>query len=98
VATGRLEFREPDEARFPALRIAREAGRQGPRASAALIVADEVAVARFLARTLAFGGIPAMLESAVERFGGGSQDPGLDELVELDREIRAAYSVAGDVA
>jgi len=98
VAIGRLEFRAPDEARFPALRIAREAGRQGPRASAALIVADEVAVARFLARTLAFGGIPAMLESAVERFSGGSQDPGLDELVELDREIRAAYSVAGDVA
>ncbi|HEX4935969.1 MAG TPA: 1-deoxy-D-xylulose-5-phosphate reductoisomerase, partial [Gemmatimonadaceae bacterium] len=26
VATGRLEFREPDETRFPALRIAREAG------------------------------------------------------------------------
>jgi 1-deoxy-D-xylulose-5-phosphate reductoisomerase len=98
VATGRLEFREPDESRFPALRIAREAGRRGPRASAALIVADEVAVARFLGRTLEFGGIPALLESAVEQFGGGSQDPGVDELVELDREIRAAYSVAGDVA
>jgi 1-deoxy-D-xylulose-5-phosphate reductoisomerase len=92
VATGRLEFREPDEGRFPALRIAREAGRIGPRASAALIVADEVAVARFLARTLAFDGIPRMLEAAVDRFGGGSQDPDLDELVELDREIRAAYS------
>src|SRR5205823_12279232 len=45
---GRLEFFAPDETRFPALRIAREAGRQGPRASAALIAADEVAVARFL--------------------------------------------------
>jgi 1-deoxy-D-xylulose-5-phosphate reductoisomerase len=98
VATGRLDFREPDESRFPALRIAREAGRHGPRASAALIVADEVAVARFLGRTLDFGGIPALLETAVERFGGGPQDPDVDELVELDREIRAAYSVAGDVA
>ena len=36
IATGRLDFRAPDETRFPALRIAREAGRRGPRASAAL--------------------------------------------------------------
>jgi 1-deoxy-D-xylulose-5-phosphate reductoisomerase len=92
IGTGRLDFRAPDEARFPALRIAREAGRMGARASAALIVADEVAVARFLARTLEFTGIPRLLEAAVMRFGSGSTAPGLDELVELDREIRAAYS------
>jgi 1-deoxy-D-xylulose-5-phosphate reductoisomerase len=92
IGTGRLEFRAPDETRFPALRIAREAGRMGPRASAALIVADEVAVARFLARTLEFTGIPRLLEAAVTRFGIGSQAPGLDELVALDREIRAAFS------
>ena len=44
VAAGSLDFRAPDETRFPALRIAREAGRMGPWASAALIAADEVAV------------------------------------------------------
>jgi 1-deoxy-D-xylulose-5-phosphate reductoisomerase len=92
IGTGRLEFRAPDETRFPALRIAREAGRSGPRASAALIVADEVAVARFLARTLEFTGIPRLLEAAVTRFGAGSDAPDLEELVTLDREIRAAYS------
>ena len=59
IAAGRLDFRAPDETRFPALRIAREAGRAGPRASAALIAADEVAVARFLDGTLGFTGIPA---------------------------------------
>ena len=68
-AIGRLDFRAPDEDRFPALRIAREAGRQGPRASAALIAADEVAVARFLDGTLSFTGIPSLLEAAVTRFG-----------------------------
>ena len=92
IGTGRLEFRAPDEARFPALRIAREAGRMGPRASAALIVADEVAVARFLARTLEFSGIPRLLEAAVLRFGTSAAAPDIEDLVALDREIRAAYS------
>ena len=48
IEAGRLDFRAPDERRFPALRIARDAGLIGSRASAALIAADEVAVARFL--------------------------------------------------
>jgi 1-deoxy-D-xylulose-5-phosphate reductoisomerase len=92
VATGRLEFRRPDEDRFPALRIARDAGRQGPRASAALIAADEVAVARFLRDDLPFAEIPVLLEAAVERFGRGDGEPAIDELIELDREVRAAYA------
>jgi 1-deoxy-D-xylulose-5-phosphate reductoisomerase len=89
---GRLDFRAPDEARFPALRIARDAGREGPRASAALIMADEVAVARFLARSLEFTGIPRLLEAAVTQFGGGQGEPGIDELVDLERAIRATFS------
>ena len=93
VATARLDFRAPDEARFPALRIAREAGRSGPRATAALIAADDVAVARFLDGSLDFPGIPRMLEDAVARFGtsGGAAEPDLDELVALDAEVRAAF-------
>ena len=93
LATARLDFRAPDPSRFPALRIAREAGRLGPRASAALIAADEVAVARFLDGTLDFTGIPALLEAAVERFGrDGSAEPDLDELVALDDAVRAAVA------
>ncbi len=93
VAAARLDFRAPDETRFPALRIAREAGRVGSRASAALIAADEVAVARFLDRTLDFNGIPRLLEAAVRRFGeGADQAPDVAALVALDREVRAAYA------
>jgi 1-deoxy-D-xylulose-5-phosphate reductoisomerase len=93
LATARLDFRAPDEARFPALRIAREAGRIGPRASAALIAADEVAVARFLDGTLSFTGIAALLESAVERFGtDGDPEPDLDGLVALDAQVRATFA------
>src|SRR6478735_1983791 len=92
-AAGRLEFRAPDETRFPALRIAREAGLLGQRATTALIAADEVAVARFLDGTLGFAEIPRLLESAVERFGGGAdQAPSLDELIGLDAEVRAAFA------
>ena len=92
IAAGRLDFRAPDETRFPALRIAREAGRLGPRASAALIAADEVAVARFLDGTLDFPGIPRLLEAAVERFGVGGGEPNLDGLLELDRTVREAFA------
>jgi 1-deoxy-D-xylulose-5-phosphate reductoisomerase len=96
LAAGRLEFRAPDDARFPALRIAREAGALGSRATAALIAADEVAVARFLAGTLDFPGIPRLLEDAVVRFGTGpGQAPGYDDLVALDLEVRAALNMPG---
>jgi 1-deoxy-D-xylulose-5-phosphate reductoisomerase len=98
VATAHLDFRAPDESRFPALRIARDAGRIGSRASAALIAADEVAVARFLDGTLDFPGIPRLLEAAVRRFGEGpDQAPDVDGLVALDCEVRAAFA-AGPVA
>jgi 1-deoxy-D-xylulose-5-phosphate reductoisomerase len=96
VAAGRLEFRAPDEVRFPALRIAREAGMLGSRATAALIAADEVAVARFLGGTLDFRGIPRLLQAAVARFGtGAGQAPGYDDLIALDHEVRAAFSAPG---
>jgi 1-deoxy-D-xylulose-5-phosphate reductoisomerase len=89
ISAGRLEFGAPDESRFPALRIAREAGQAGQRASAALISADEIAVDRFLSGSLDFNGIPRLLGAAVERFGSaGPAEPTLDQLVGLDAEVR----------
>ena len=86
-----LEFGRPDEARFPALRVAREAGAAGPRATATLMAADEVAVERFLAGTIDFPGIPRLVEAAVERFGAGSAEAELDvdAVIALDAEVRA---------
>ena len=93
IAAARLDFRAPDEHRFPALRIAREAGRSGPRASAALIAADDVAVHRFLDGTLSFDGIPRLLEAAVARFGGtGDPAPDVEGLIALDAEVRGAFA------
>ena len=93
VAAARLDFRAPDLDRFPALRIAREAGRVGQRATTALIAADEVAVGRFLDGSLGFADIPRLLAAAVEEFGDGpDQAPDLATLVALDAEVRAAYA------
>ena len=71
---GRLDFRAARRARGsrPSGSPARPGG-SGPRASAALIAADEVAVARFLDGTLDFPGIPRLLEAAVDALRDGSR-------------------------
>jgi len=53
-ALGQLTFEAPDEGRFPALAHARAAAEAGPRATAALNAANEVAVGEFLAGRLGF--------------------------------------------
>ena len=83
-----LTFERPDEERFPALALAREAGRRGSRASAALIAADEVAVGRFLAGSLDFPGITELCAQAVARVADGAARPQLAELLELDDSVR----------
>lgn len=88
-----LSFELPDTDKFPALEIGREAGRRGPRASAALIAADDVAVDRFMKGTLEFAGIAALCADAMNRFGSGDE-PQLEELIELDREVRVWASNA----
>lgn len=53
----RLEFEPPDEARFPALRLARQAVAAGGTFPAAFNAANEIAVERFLAGRLRFNAI-----------------------------------------
>jgi len=88
-----LRFMPADAGRFPALRVARAAAARGPRATATLIAADEVAVGRFLAGTLPFGGIVPLVENALDQFAGeggstADREPDLAELLELDRAVR----------
>ncbi len=83
-----MTFEAPDTKRFPALALARDAAAMGPRATAALICADEVAVARFLEGSLTLPGIHGLTSGAVQRFGAGPA-PDVDALVALDAEIRA---------
>ena len=65
IAQGRLDFAEPDQQRFPCLRLAREALTVGGTAMAALNAANEVAVQAFLDGQIAFTHIPAVIESVL---------------------------------
>jgi 1-deoxy-D-xylulose-5-phosphate reductoisomerase len=64
-----LQFSEPDVERFPALRVARNALRDGGAAPTILNAANEVAVAAFLAGRIGFLDIVDMVERALERVG-----------------------------
>jgi len=66
VATARLDFEAPDEARFPCLRLAREAVAAGGTAMAVCNAANEIAVAAFLDEKIRFTDIPAVIEQTLE--------------------------------
>ena len=63
----RLDFEQPDFARFPCLRLAYEAAAIGGAHCIALNAADEIAVDAFLRREIPFPGIPRTIEEVLER-------------------------------
>jgi 1-deoxy-D-xylulose-5-phosphate reductoisomerase len=67
--TGQLNFAEPDERRFPCLRLAREALRSGGCAPAILNAANEAAVAAFLELQMRFDQIPVLIEQVLGAIG-----------------------------
>jgi len=94
----RLDFEAPDLQRFPCLRLAYQAIEAGGVAPATLNAANEVAVAAFLQRKIAFTAIPEVIESVLDTLPGGRVDD-LDGLLAVDAEARrrAEQSVAGRV-
>ncbi len=87
-ALGQLTFESPDEGRFPATRLAREAAQAGGAAPAVLNAANEVAVARFLAGQLPFTRIAAVVEETLTRYSPPAPDA-LDAVLAVDAEARA---------
>jgi len=69
-AIGRLDFEAPDEIRFPALRLAREALAAGGRAPAILNAANEIAVEAFLDRRIGFLDIARIVEQVLSALAG----------------------------
>ena len=66
-ALGRLTFEAPDEERFPALALARQALQAGGAAPAVFNGANEVAARAFLDRKLGFLNIAAVVAETMER-------------------------------
>ncbi|SPO68277.1 1-deoxy-D-xylulose 5-phosphate reductoisomerase [Pseudomonas sp. JV241A] len=66
-AIARLDFKAPDEQRFPCLRLAREAAEAGNSAPAMLNAANEVAVEAFLQRRIRFPEIASMIEQVLDQ-------------------------------
>ncbi|KWV93408.1 1-deoxy-D-xylulose-5-phosphate reductoisomerase [Erythrobacter sp. YT30] len=86
-AIGELTFHAPDEERFPATRIAREAIQAGGAAPATLNAANEVAVAAFLDGQIAFTRITALAEEVLSRYSEPAP-ASLDDVLALDKDAR----------
>lgn len=95
-ALGQLTFEAPDEERFPALRLAREALQSGGGGPTILNAANEVAVEAFLGRRIGFLDIARVVEETLTTLPPSSAGS-LDELRAIDSEARrvAAEKAAG---
>src|SRR3954451_21902091 len=85
---GQLNFEEPDEERFPSLKLARHAGEVGGTLPAVLNAANEVAVDAFVNRRKSFTDI----SDTVARVIGAHrvvEHPGLEQILEADAWARA---------
>ena len=86
---GSLHFSAPDPARFPALRLAREAVAAGGTYTAALNGANEVAVQAFLDGRIRFSAIWRIVEEALAAHVSAPTASDLGEVFEADRWARA---------
>lgn len=94
VAAGRLEFESPDMQRFPCLRLAYQALREGDSAPVYLNAANEVAVDLFLKHEIAFTAIAQIVETVLTQLSA-MPVRSIEQIVAADRSARAAASEAG---
>lgn len=88
----KLEFFEPDYKRFPCLMLAYDAMREGGTMPAALSAANEVAVANFLDKKIAFMDIPRAISATMNAHATRPCNS-IEAILEADRWARA-YAVA----
>ena len=88
-ALARLDFEAPDEARFPALRLAREAMTRGGAGGAVLNGAKEAALDAFIAGRIGFLDMAATVERVMEVMAGWPAPLTLDDVFAADAEARA---------
>ena len=84
---GRLDFEAPDEDRFPALRLTRQAAEAGGAAPAILNAANEVAVAAFLKGAIGFLDIAMIVEDVLNGYSAPVPQQ-IDDVLEADAQAR----------
>jgi 1-deoxy-D-xylulose-5-phosphate reductoisomerase len=84
-----LDFTPPDMEKFPCLRLAYEAAREGGAKSIALNAADEVAVAAFLGGSIRFDQISETIEHILGETGSLKPES-INEILLTDAEARTA--------
>jgi 1-deoxy-D-xylulose-5-phosphate reductoisomerase len=87
IETGTLTFESPDEDRFPALKIARQALKCGGAAPTVLNAANEVAVQSFLNGQIGFLDIARTVEAAIDLVPDGELET-LNDVFETDENAR----------
>ena len=89
LSCGPLTFSKPDMENFPCLALAYECAKKGGTACPAMNGANEEAVAMFLRNEIGFYDIYRLVSQAVEAVPF-LQNPTLEEILEADRQARAA--------
>jgi 1-deoxy-D-xylulose-5-phosphate reductoisomerase len=87
-ALSRLDFAAPDETRFPALRLAREAMAAGGLAGAAFNAAKEAALEAFIAERIGFLDMAPVVYETMERLAPFGAATDLDAVYAMDRAAR----------
>ncbi|MDH5363959.1 MAG: 1-deoxy-D-xylulose-5-phosphate reductoisomerase [Dehalococcoidia bacterium] len=82
-----LNFEPVEQNRFPCLKLALDAGKQGGTYPAVLCAADEVAVGLFLNKRISFTDIARIVQETLEQHRGIAQ-PSLEEILVADAWAR----------
>ena len=99
-AIGALTFLAPDEVRFPALAVARQALKAGAGAPAAMNAANEIAVAAFLCGGIGFLDIANVASDTLDQMNGAGELAGCEDDDAVDWALMidaAARRVAAQV-
>ncbi|GGW21573.1 1-deoxy-D-xylulose 5-phosphate reductoisomerase [Gemmobacter lanyuensis] len=92
-ALAQLTFRAPEDARYPALRLAREVMATRGLAGAAFNAAKEIALDHFIGARIGFADMAGVVEDTLaalsRRNGLGNAPMGLEDVLSMDRIARA---------
>ncbi|MGI9402360.1 MAG: 1-deoxy-D-xylulose-5-phosphate reductoisomerase [Rhizobiaceae bacterium] len=84
----RLDFESPDESRFPAIRLAREAMQAGGLAGAVLNGAKEAALDAFIEERIGFLDIAKLVERTLENFDYSDYGQSIEAVIDADQRSR----------